>query len=113
MNDSERDAAFERLREQRGHMTLGELAERGVRLMDATTSAELEAALEDLPTGSSVPASSPGHWLWAVCGGVARKQRWRPRPTGGVAAALGGAHLDLRQAVVDGDSLELEAYAVL
>lgn len=108
-------AAFER-----DALSLAELESRLVAVNKATTSAEIDTALVDVPELDEVDAPAPtalataptSGWAVAVLGGTKRSGRWRvPRRLRAV-AALGGCELDFRQAEL-GPETDVHCVAVM
>lgn len=112
--DGDREAAVARLRAAcaDGRLTLDELADRVGDAWAARTGAELAAVVADLP--APVPAPRPARRRVTGVLGMARQRgRWRPAPTTTVVAVLGGAEVDLTEAVLDGCEVTVRAVAVL
>jgi hypothetical protein len=120
-SDAERERAVATLRSgaEYGRLTFDELAQRTELAYEATTAAELERLVADLPQAAAEadvgrPASGKRRrWNIAVVGGCDRKGRWRPAARSVALAVLGGVDLDLRDAIIEGDELVLTAVAVL
>jgi hypothetical protein len=120
-SDAERERAVATLRAgaEHGRLTFDELAQRTELAYGATTAAELERIVADLP--QAAPEAAVGRpaagkrrrWNVAVLGGCERKGRWRPAARSVALAVLGGVDLDLRDAAIEGDELVLTAVAVL
>jgi hypothetical protein len=110
-----RDAAAE------GRLTLEELAGRLDRALTATTRGELEPLTGDLPAAppteadaSRAPARGRGtRWIVGIMGGGDRKGRWRIAPRCTVINVMGGADLDLRDAVVEGPEVEITVISIM
>ena len=107
-SDQERDQTVELLRRQsiEGRLTLEEFAGRMERAYDAKTRAELEELTRDLPEGAAAPpdrrpAKKASRWIVSVLGGTERAGRWRLAPDTRLVCVLGGAELDLRNAILE------------
>jgi hypothetical protein len=119
-SDGDRERAVALLREgaTHGRLTFDELAHRTELAYGATTQAELQALVADLPQAASV-AGAAGEsrkrrrWNIAVLGGCERAGRWRPALRSVALAILGGVDLDLCDATIEGEELVLTAVAVL
>jgi len=121
-SDAEREAAVERLKTAsvEGRLTLGELAERTEAAYSAITRAELDVILSDLPdTGDrslSVPdggAKRSRRWFVALLGDTKRRGKWRVDREIAIAAVMGDVVLDLREAEVRGDGVDITATALM
>ena len=116
-SDAERERAANALREHltEGRLTLDELSERLDRIYAAKTRAELEAVTRDLPTAPAParPAKRARRYLVAVMSGIERSRRWRLGPETKVIAVMGGAHLDLRAAEIEGPEASISCLAVM
>ncbi|GGP83586.1 hypothetical protein GCM10010140_10610 [Streptosporangium pseudovulgare] len=128
VSDAEREAAVELLRvaSVEGRLTLGELTERTEAAYTAVTHADLAALTSDLP-----PAQGPGpahahapapvrpeggrarRWLVAVMSESKRRGKWRIDRELGAAAVMGEVTIDLRQAEVRTDVVDIFATAVM
>ncbi|MCG5214003.1 DUF1707 SHOCT-like domain-containing protein [Streptosporangium sp. KLBMP 9127] len=124
-SDAERDAVVERLKTAsvEGRLTLGELTERTEAAYLATTHAELAVITSDLPASGSAPMSvpapapAPAHgarrWFVAVLGDSKRRGKWRVDQQLGAIAVMGDVLLDLRQAEVRTNGIDIVATAVM
>jgi Domain of unknown function (DUF1707)/Cell wall-active antibiotics response 4TMS YvqF len=121
-SDAERERAVATLREgaTAGRLTFDELAQRVELAYGATTAAELEQLLADLPVGSPSAAPEPvaagvrqRRWNVAIMGGAVRRGRWHPAPRSVAIALMGGVDLDLRDATIEGDELVITAVALM
>jgi hypothetical protein len=104
-SDSERELTVEALRAAavEGRLTLEELAERVEGALVATTRNELAPLTVDLPAPSR-PARTGragSRWIVGVMGGGDRKGRWRIASRCTVVNVMGGADLDLRDALIE------------
>jgi hypothetical protein len=61
--------------------------------------------------GAVAPAATRRR-LVAVFGGISRKGRWHPEPLTRILTVFGGAELDLREAVLPGREITIDAVAV-
>jgi DUF1707 SHOCT-like domain len=110
-----RDAAAE------GRLTLEELAGRLDRALTAGTRGELEPLTADLPgappaeaAANRAPARGRGtRWIVGIMGGGDHKGRWRIAPRCTVINVMGGADLDLRDALVEGPEVEVTVISIL
>ena len=86
-----------------GRLTLEELAERVERALVATTRDQLEPLTADLPEPSEAarPGRAGSRWIVGIMGGGDRKGRWRIGSRCTVVNVMGGADLDLREAVIE------------
>jgi hypothetical protein len=98
----------------------------------ATTSAELEELLNDLPRSASPPVlhesatpaagreysvASPGHvkdseFVLAILGGSSRRGHWRPARKNYALAIMGGTELDFREAVLPPGVTEVQVWTM-
>jgi hypothetical protein len=116
-SDGERERVVTALRDgaAEGRLTFDELAQRVERAYGASTAAELDTLLADLPAAAPVATPAlrqPRRWNVAIMGGSSRRGRWRPAPRGIALALMGGIDLDLRQATIEGDELVITAIAI-
>jgi DUF1707 SHOCT-like domain/Cell wall-active antibiotics response LiaF, C-terminal len=117
--DRERLAAVLRENLGEGRLTLDEFSERVDAAYTARTVADLAALTRDLPAAGEAVATPerrrprPTRWSVAVMSGVARKNRWRIEERTRVVAVMGGAHLDLRSAEIEGAEAEIVAVSVM
>lgn len=122
-SDAERDRAVARLRDgaSEGRLTFDELAHRVELAYAATTTAELEQLLADLPatTATARAETKPAargkqrRWNVAIMGGCERRGRWRPSPHSIAVAVMGGVSLDLRDASIEGEELDITTFALM
>jgi Domain of unknown function (DUF1707)/Cell wall-active antibiotics response 4TMS YvqF len=115
-SDAERDAVAERLRTAagEGRLTLDELADRLDAALRATTRAELEPLTVDLPaTPAPAPPGSGRRWIVAILGGGTHRGRWRIGARCTVVNALGGADLDLTEAIVEAPVTEIRVFSLM
>ena len=108
----------------RDHLTLDELETRMARVYAATTPAEVDALVEDLPalaTGAPVPVTADAYTptpklrerLVAIMSGVVRRGLWKVPRRLKVVAVLGGVDLDLRQAELSPGVTEIHAFVFM
>ncbi|MEV4803473.1 DUF1707 domain-containing protein [Nonomuraea sp. NPDC049421] len=121
-SDAEREAVVEQLRvaSVEGRLTLAELTDRTEAAYTATTHAELALLTQDLPSGAAAPAPAPvqpqgrkRRWFVAVMGDSKRHGTWRIDQELGAVAVMGDVVLDLREAEVRTDKVEIMAVAVM
>jgi hypothetical protein len=125
-SDAERERAVATLRDgaEHGRLTFDELAQRTELAYNATTGAQLERLVADLPApapGTEVidapqaapPARNRQRWHIAIMGGCERRGRWRPAPRSVALALMGGVDLDLRDATIEPGELVITAIAVM
>ena len=128
-SDAEREAIVGRLHDAgaEGRLTMEELAERIDAAYAARTRAELEPLVADLPAttgpGAAVgragapPAAPPARRMSSVVlgvlGGGDRRGRWRVPTRLTVVNVMGGADLDLREAVLDGPEVEITVWSLM
>jgi hypothetical protein len=115
-SDAERDAVAERLRTAagEGRLTLDELAERLDAALGATTRAQLEPLTADLPaTPGAAPPGSGRRWIVAIMSGGTHRGRWRIASRCTVVNIMGGADLDLTEAIVDGPETEIRVFSLM
>jgi hypothetical protein len=126
-SDSEREAVVARLRHAagEGRLTVDELDERIDAAYSATTRAELEPLTADLPdtpmptattvapTEGGPPARASSSFVLGILGGGDRRGRWRVPARLTVVNVMGGADLDLREAVLDGPEVEITVWSVM
>lgn len=91
------------------------LAERVERALDAKTRDELDALSVDLPASAAEPpARAAGtRWVIGIMGGGDRKGRWSLARRCRVVNVMGGADLDLRDALVEGTMSEITVVSVM
>lgn len=113
-SDADRDIALALLREASvdGRLTLDDLAERAELVHRARTRDDVAAATAGL--APALPARDEGPEVHrAVLSSLVREGRWRLAPRNRFSAILGSVRLDLREAVLPGPVVEIEAQAVL
>ena len=121
-----RDSVVEALSEHfaRDHLTLDELEARMTRVYAATTPAEVDALVADLPalaTGVPVtvtpdayaPTQKLKERLVAIMSGIVRRGLWKIPRRLRVVAIMGGVELDLRQAELPPGVTEINAFVFM
>ncbi|GLW96662.1 hypothetical protein Misp02_07490 [Microtetraspora sp. NBRC 16547] len=124
-SDAEREAVVERLREASvdGRLTLAELTERTEAAYLAQTHAELAQLTSDLPGGAPAPSYRPPatgggggkvrKWIVAVMGDTKRQGSWRVDQEIGAVCVMGDVTLDLREAEVRSNTIDIVATCVM
>jgi hypothetical protein len=100
--DADREQAVMALREHAiaGRLTLEELADRVGSALTATTRAQLEGTLGDLPEAVGAQADMATTRVLGLFGDVSRSGRWRLGRRVTALGLFGGVRLDLRHAEV-------------
>jgi hypothetical protein len=113
-SDADRDIALALLREASvdGRLTLEDLAERAEMVHAARTRDDVAAATAGLAPALPTPTSAIERQR-AVLSSIDRRGRWRLAPRNRFSAFLGSITLDMREAVLPGPEIEIEARAVL
>lgn len=123
-SDAEREAVVEQLRvaSVEGRLTLAELMDRTEAAYSAATHADLAVLVQDLPSGA-VPAPAPApaparegvkrRWFVGVMGDSKRRGTWRIDQELGAVAVMGDVLLDLREAEVRTDAVDIVAVSVM
>ena len=116
-SDAERDHGVELLRAAvvDGRLTLEEFSERVEVAQTARTEQELAALLHDLPMTPTAPASggavtAPGEHHRAFCSRISRSGPLSLPARGSYRSIFGTIHLDLRQARLSADVIELDVF---
>jgi hypothetical protein len=124
-SDAEREGVVERLREAsvEGRLTLAELTERTEAAYLAQTQAELAQLTSDLPGGAPHPMQAPQaygrpsgsarQWIAAVLGDDKRTGTWRIDQGIGAVCVMGDITLDLRQAEVRTNQVDIMVICVM
>jgi ketosteroid isomerase-like protein len=116
-SDAEREATAARLRSAAGEGRLGldELAERLEAAFAAVTRAELERVTADLPAqaSSSAPGSKARRWFIGIMGGGTQRGHWQIAERCTVVNLMGGADLDLTDAVVSDAETEILVFSLM
>ena len=112
--DAERDLALALLREASvdGRLTVEDLAERAELVHASRTREDLAAATSGLELTPASPTGDVDRQR-ALLSSLRREGRWRLAPRTRFSAVLGSVTLDLRQAVLPGPDIEIEARAIL
>jgi Domain of unknown function (DUF1707)/Cell wall-active antibiotics response 4TMS YvqF len=116
-SDAEREATVQRLRAaaEEGRLDVEELTGRLDGAYAARTRAELDALTEDLPAaGAPVPVGGGStSFILGLFGGGDRKGRWRVAERVTVVNGIGGADLDLREAVLAAPEVEITIFTLV
>ncbi|MEU4695989.1 DUF1707 SHOCT-like domain-containing protein [Nonomuraea dietziae] len=120
-SDMEREAVVERLRvaSVEGRLTLVELTDRTEAAYLATTHAQLALLTQDLPaegTYAPSPVPSPSRkrrWFVAIMGDTKRRGKWKVEQELGAVAVMGDVVLDLREAEVRTNVIDVTAVSVM
>ncbi|MCK2217448.1 DUF1707 domain-containing protein [Actinomadura sp. ATCC 31491] len=121
-SDAEREAVVEQLRvaSVEGRLTLAELTDRTEAAYSASTHAELALLTQDLPAAGAVPAppaplpqGRKRRWFVGVMGDSKRRGKWRIDQELGAVAVMGDVLLDLREAEVRTDVVDVLAVSVM
>jgi uncharacterized protein DUF1707/cell wall-active antibiotic response 4TMS protein YvqF len=112
--DAEREQALTLLRDASvdGRLTVEDLAERAELVHAARTREDLAAATTGLERAAAPPAGTVDRQR-ALLSSLTRDGRWRLAPRTRFSAVLGSVTLDLREAVLPGPDVEIEARAIL
>jgi DUF1707 SHOCT-like domain/Cell wall-active antibiotics response LiaF, C-terminal len=112
-SDADRERAVVSLREHlaAGRLTLEEFTERMTAALAATTTADLDTPLRELPVAERT-RRRPTRFLVALFGSTEREGRLRLRRRALCASLFGNVDLDLRQATLEGDVITIVAVAV-
>lgn len=116
-SDGEREAVAARLQTAagEGRLTLDELAERLEGALAAVTRGDLDALTADLPAlpATASPGPKPRRWIVGIMGGGDHRGRWRIASRCTVVNVMGGADLDLTDAVVEGPQTEIRVFSLM
>jgi hypothetical protein len=113
-SNADRDIALALLREASvdGRLTLEDLATRAEMVHAARTRDDVAAATAGL--AAALPASATEtETQRALLSSIDRRGRWRLAPRNRFSAVLGSVTLDLREAVLPGPEIEIEAHVLL
>ena len=119
LSDGDRQRAVELLQRHTsdGRLTLDEFSDRVGEVYAARSRAEVEPLFADLPVRAEPAVETrrrrATRWVVAVMSGAKRTGRWRAGDHVNVVAVMGGCHLDLRQAEIDGPDLTIMAVAIM
>jgi Domain of unknown function (DUF1707)/Cell wall-active antibiotics response 4TMS YvqF len=111
-DDRERTVALLRDATAEGRLTLEELADRVGDAYGAQTAGELARLTDDLPAPPA-PGGKVRRWIVDVMGGSDIRGRWRPAEKVNAIALMGGGDIDLRDALLESDTLTITAIAVM
>ena len=116
-SDNEREVVVDRLRTAagEGRLTLDELANRLDQALAAATRADLDPLTTDLPQ-ESAPAPSAAtarRWIVGIMGGGDHRGRWRIASRCTVVNLMGGADLDLTNAIVQDSETEIRVFSLM
>jgi hypothetical protein len=119
-SDAEREATVQRLQTAgaEGRLTVEELTERIDAAYRAQTRAELEPLVADLPAAPATAAATPpartmSSFVLGILGSGDRKGRWRVPSKLTVVNVMGGADLDLCDAVFDEPQVEITVWSLM
>lgn len=127
-SDADRERAADRLRHAGGdgRLTVDELGERVQLAFAARTRGELDDLLSDLGEPRSLPARPPASdglvvrpgaggagWVVGILGEARRAGRWRVARRCVVVNLMGGADIDLNDAELAADEVELTVLSIL
>jgi len=124
VSDAERDATLKILGDHAavGRLSLDELEERSGRALTVRTRGELTALTSDLPEDTPPAASAattlaearpPVRRTVAIMGGASRRGPFRAVGSFTAIAVMGGDHIDLREAEIEGGELTITVFSVL
>ena len=137
VSDAERQVVVDRLSRAVGDglITLDEFADTAGHAYAAVTRSQLDEVARELrlpvvapipsapapmpapvaATAAGAPAVAPPkrRWVVAIMSGEDRRGKWRIGRRTGAFALMGGVDLDLRDAVLDGDEIEITAWAIM
>jgi hypothetical protein len=112
-SDDDRERAIASLREHlvAGRLTLEEFTERMTAVLAATTSAELEPTLRELPAATAQTRRRPTRFVLGAFGSTERAGRLRLRRRALCLSLFGNVDFDLRHATLEGDVITIIAVA--
>lgn len=100
-----------------GELTLGQLEQRAEIALAAGTAAELARAVAGLAPGPAATRGTPDgrgrRWLVSVMGGSTLAGRWRVAGRLRSVSVMGGSDIDLRDAELSGDEVEVLTFALM
>jgi len=113
-SDDDRDRTVLALREHlaAGRLTLEEFTERMTSALAATTTADLDAPLRELPQPTTTSRRRRTHFLVSLFSSVRRQGRLRLGRRVFCLAAFGNIDLDLREATLERDVLTIVAFGL-
>lgn len=111
VSDAERERGVVTLRDAvvEGRLTLEEFSDRVGRAQLARTEGELAVLLADLPAAPLTPAAEPAQHR-AVFSRIVRSGLWELPRNASFRCIFGTISLDLRQATLPGDTVEIDIY---
>jgi hypothetical protein len=121
-SDGEREQVVERLSLAcaEGRLTLEELGARIEAAYSARARGELGPLLADLPEPAAGPARpapekkrEPSSWIVSVMGETTRRGHWRLPSRAKVVTVMGETLLDLGQAVIEGNEIEISIFLLM
>lgn len=127
-SDADREKAAEHLRHAggEGRLSVDELGDRVQLAYEAQTRGELDALLRDIEQRGPVARRDPGssgvvvrpgeggaQWVVAVMSGTSRAGRWRVAPRCTVLNLMGGADIDLNDAELAADDVEITVFSLM
>jgi Domain of unknown function (DUF1707) len=112
-SDGDRERAVALLGEHlaAGRLTLEEFTQRMSAALAATTTADLELPLRELPVAAERTRRRPTRFLFALFGSTERDGRLRLRRRALCISLFGNVDFDLRQATLEGDVITIVAVA--
>jgi hypothetical protein len=113
-SDDDRERAVLSLREHlaAGRLTLEEFTERMTAALAATTTADLDGPLRELPAATSQTRRRPTRLLLSIFSSVRRQGRLRLRRRVFCVACFGNIDLDLREATLERDVLTIVGFGL-
>ena len=113
-SDDDRERAVVSLREHlaAGRLTLEEFTERMTAALAATTTADLDDPLRELPPATAHSRRRPTRFLPSIFSSVERQGRLRLRRRVFCFALFGNIDLDLREATIEGETLTIVAFVL-
>jgi Domain of unknown function (DUF1707)/Cell wall-active antibiotics response 4TMS YvqF len=116
VSDADRDAACAVLREHcvAGRLTLDEFAERTDRALGARTRQDLDLVEADLPQDrAAVAHKTARRWSVIIVGGITRSGRWLVPQRMRVLGLIGGAELDLTEALIENEVTTIDIWLLM
>jgi hypothetical protein len=113
VSDVDRERVAVALREHcvAGRLTLEEFSERTDRVLEARTRAELDGLMTDLAEPESARSKPIGSKTSVmIIGGLERKGRWRLAERLRLIGLIGGAELDLTDAVIEAETTVIDVW---
>jgi class 3 adenylate cyclase len=127
-SDAERHAVINRLSAAcgDGQLTLDEFSERSGEAWAAITRGQLEEITRDLrlpvhdprptvaaPDAADAAVKPKRRWIVAIMGGEHQRGRWRAERHMGAVAFMGGIKIDLRDATLESDEVDITAWSMM